>query len=357
MYRIRQTIFAAAAFLVLLSSATGHAQSVREGDALVQPIESSGSFEAIFVNDPAIKRVIFETRVKGSVSQSLSVEANGPVGLTGKIEIRSGSKKGKLGAPYFAQFPLRRGKFTDTLKDTTTGASTPSSLRVAASNPAGPAEMERIKNQTGLTESVIKILLNWMTPDEIIAKYQKAPDAPGEIPGQTPGSTPGSQPQPGRISGASVLRKNACAKGVDTHVVRFIVDLKGIDQAHYAAGFTVTGKVYVGKGEAVAASIKPVSDGKFAPRPLLLVESMGYSFYGSGETLTLIPWKGNKPGKAKAMKIQDYVTYHGYRLARVVADGILKGGNATFEVSNGSEIGSVCVKLVRARQRINGYPG
>lgn len=136
----------------------------------------------------------------------------------------------------------------------------------------------------------------------------------------------------------------------------FVIDLSGVDRAAAGSSFTVSAGIDSSEGKASPASIKPVSDGKFAPKPLVLIQSPGYS-YSSTPTLNLLGWKNGRPGKAKALKIEDYVYYRGQRLARAVAAGILNGGKGTFEITVGESVGTACFSLIRTRQRVNGYKG
>jgi hypothetical protein len=58
----------------------------------------------------------------------------------------------------------------------------------------------------------------------------------------------------------------------------------------------------------------------------------------------------------KRIPIVKYVGYKGYGLSLARIKGLLNGGKATFELSNGGDIYGVCFSLARKRQVRNGYP-
>lgn len=329
-------------------------------NSVTVPVSETGVTSSAAVSVPQIKFVIFETESSGNLSQLVAFGANGPNGIKGFAEVRQIGKNGALSAPFALQFLGEKGKSSAVLNAAAAAASAARAASAQAASDPSDEQIRRIKEATGIqSDYLIRLLLSYYTEEEIIAKYGRPPSTPGapQPPGAEP--NPAGPPSSGAatLKGTAMLMKDACAPKINSYLVRFIVDLSAVDPASYATGFTVTGGIALGKGTKAALSIKPVSDGKFAPRPLLLVESMGYGYYnGGGEKLEIVKWKGAKPAKAQTAKINDYVYYRGYRLARVVAN-FLTGGSATAQISNGSQVGSACVQLVKKRQRINGYPG
>ncbi len=102
------------------------------------------------------------------------------------------------------------------------------------------------------------------------------------------------------------------------------------------------------------ASIKPVSDGKYAPRPLILMRSLG----ACGQELNVVQWNAKKPTRIVKSHPYDMLPYHGMILNRSpLGPAELTGGMGTFELSNSYESYGVCFNLVAQRQRANGYPG
>jgi hypothetical protein len=159
----------------------------------------------------------------------------------------------------------------------------------------------------------------------------------------------------GRIEASTVISKNACDRSMKRYVVALKVDLSKVDRSKFPNGIAVRVKMmerrYSGK---TGASIKPVSDGKFAPQPLLLMSSVGR--WGAKESVQMVQWRKGKPGRAVSLRVEDYVYYKGFVLSRIVAGKVLRGGQATFEATNGTQSYGVCFDLVRRRQRVNGYP-
>jgi len=159
------------------------------------------------------------------------------------------------------------------------------------------------------------------------------------------------------VSGAAHIRKDTCSltKNAQT-VVRFDIALNEISESDRANGFTIKFSAlplkFVGNK---AASIKPTSDGKFAPRALFLVHTTGFGGgVSSPERMNLIRFSRGKVGVTN-LKIEDYVPYRGKMLARAVAEKYLRGGKGVVEMQNDFSTYSVCFKLIKARQRVNGY--
>jgi hypothetical protein len=152
------------------------------------------------------------------------------------------------------------------------------------------------------------------------------------------------------------IQKDACAPATSKYVAQVKLDLSGIDPALYDQGFTISIAVKESpfKGKKVA-SIKPSSDGKYYGEPILLMETVGWG----GEYVNKVTWKGGRIVATKRLPIVKYVSYRGYGLSLARIKGILNGGKHTFELSSSGsdEVYGVCLKAVRARQRINGYPG
>lgn len=155
-----------------------------------------------------------------------------------------------------------------------------------------------------------------------------------------------------------LVRKDTCnAKSNSVYLVRLDISLSGVSAQDFANGFQiqVSSNVinYAGRR---AASIKPNSDGKFAPRPLYLMATTGG--FGGNERINVVKFSKNKPGSPKKVRVEDYVYYRGYTLARAVADSTLRmGGKANVELQSDNAVYSVCFRMSKSRQKVNGYPG
>jgi hypothetical protein len=102
-----------------------------------------------------------------------------------------------------------------------------------------------------------------------------------------------------------------------------------------------------------AASIKPSSDGKYRGEPILLMQTIAYG----SEYVNIRQYaKSGKLRSARRIPIIKYVGYRGLSLSLARLRGLLNGGKATFELTNGSDIYGVCFSLARRRQVRNGYP-
>jgi hypothetical protein len=151
------------------------------------------------------------------------------------------------------------------------------------------------------------------------------------------------------------LHKDACSGNKKTrYLAKVTVNVSQVDPSLYEQGFTVFVALqqYNFKGAQVA-SIKPSSDGKYFGEPILL---MGTISYGNEYVNIRRYTKGGKLRSMKRIPIVKYVGYKGYGLSLARIKGLLNGGKATFELSNGGDIYGVCFSLVRKRQVRNGYP-
>jgi len=170
----------------------------------------------------------------------------------------------------------------------------------------------------------------------------------------------GSNPFSGYTTGINAsgfLLKDACIPDrTSNYLVKVVVDFTKIDKTLLDNGLTVHAGVSTSTySGSKATSLKPVSDGKFAPRPLILMSTLG-GFFGGGERIELYKWSSKGPPKKPAiLRVEDYVGYKGLFLARAIATG-LTGGKGTFMLTNGSTAYGVCLRLSRTRQSVNGYP-
>lgn len=170
-----------------------------------------------------------------------------------------------------------------------------------------------------------------------------------------PADTFYSDPRNGAAVGYGHLLKDSCDARAKRYLIKMTIDLSTVDHSQYQNNIEIRiragAKAYSGKK---AATIKPVSDGKFAPHPLLLMSSVGG--WGGKEKINLTRWSKGKPGKLTPIDIEDHVSYHSLYLTRSVISKYLRGGRGVFTITNGNEAYSICFSLVRSRQRINGYP-
>jgi hypothetical protein len=193
--------------------------------------------------------------------------------------------------------------------------------------------------------------LSGITPDQFCAGF-----GGGDIPGSGGDGASGGSIIPGQqVKSIGMLRKNACAApNKSRYLIRLAVNLTEIDPAALQAGteirVTFRERKYTGTK---ASTIKPVSEGRFAPHPLLLMSSV--SAYR--ERVLVTRWKNDRPRPSVELPIEDYVYYRGLVLTRSVVSSLLNGnGKATFEIVGGDRGYGVCFQMRRARQSRNGYP-
>ena len=157
----------------------------------------------------------------------------------------------------------------------------------------------------------------------------------------------------GAVSFIYHLQKDACLPRTDAgYVSRLVFDLRGVPQAQFEQGFSirVALREYRYPGSQVA-SIKPSSDGKYRGEPILLMATMQYG----GEYVNIIRRSNGKIRSRRRIPVVKYVSHRGQALSLARLRGVLRGGKATFELSNGGAVYGVCFALERRRQFANGY--
>ncbi len=149
------------------------------------------------------------------------------------------------------------------------------------------------------------------------------------------------------------LRRNACV-ATPSYLYRLVTDINAVSPSALAAGatikITVTRNTFKGKR---GSTIKPKSDGRFSPAPLVLISTANVY----PEIIEVNKWVNGGINSTSTLKIQDYVGYRGLTLARAVGTSVLKGGGtASFDITNRQNGGySVCFELKKSRQKKNGY--
>jgi len=171
----------------------------------------------------------------------------------------------------------------------------------------------------------------------------------------------------GKVKGGIILSKNACTDArKSSYLVRFKVSFTNVNSTKLATGFPI--KIQLRRqvyGGDMASSIKPVSDGKFKPKPLALMSALTGGFVNitssgpkvSYGKINVVRWNKKSIKSVETLSVADLTFYRGMLLTRTPLDtDMLRGGKATFELYNGRSIYGVCFELERKRQRVHGYP-
>ena len=192
----------------------------------------------------------------------------------------------------------------------------------------------------------------WLLANTSIPQSTPTPPSPSTTPIPPSVVTPqGNSLSTSYVSGSVLLKKNACGKKTDTYPIEVVVDLSGIDPPVKQQGFTITSSFKAAPYSGCkAATVKPTSDGKYAPQPLLLMCSLGWN-----QSLSLDQWSGTKLRRSTPIKILDFVYYRGKSLTRSTVGKYLRGGKGSFTLASPSAAYNVCFSLTRSRQRANGY--
>ncbi len=163
-----------------------------------------------------------------------------------------------------------------------------------------------------------------------------------------------TSPLPNGVSASTLLHKDNCRSASSKMLVKLSIDLKGVPASALAQGYVLRAglddDLYSGSRK---ASIKPTSEGRFAPRPLILMATMGGCFTGS-ENIKVVTWSKRGPKETGNIKVVDCVFWQGNVLSRAPIGG-LNGGKANYTLTNGYSAYNVCFSQSRTRQRANGY--
>jgi hypothetical protein len=150
------------------------------------------------------------------------------------------------------------------------------------------------------------------------------------------------------------LQKDACKLDKSAqYLSRVLLDFSQVRPDKLAQGITLRFAIreYRYQGSRIA-SIKPASDGTYRGEPILLMESMQYG----GEFVNIIQRGERGVRFRRRIPVVKYVFHRGHTLSLARLRGVLRGGKATFELSNGGAVYAVCFSLERRRQVVNGYP-
>lgn len=333
-----------------------------QGPAMYE-VPSNGQILDIYLSeaDIAQKKVAIWTSSKGDISQAIKVYIEGPAGLKGSVE----SKVQGQGSPAvilasntgWENVKVKVGSGKPGISFGVGGAS------VAAATPIGHISSALLPPEVCSSLSAEEL-------DQILDLYEQATGQRPtleELCGDTPpsgggggGGGGGELPPPSEIptSGAlanGVLHKDTCAgNDKSTYLVRMDLSLLDINPAALVVGGKLRAGIYLNRFRGdMAATIKPVSEGRYHPKPLLLMSSLGY---GSGDQrIKMIKFKRGKIKKERNVPINGYTFYRGQFLTLSVISSFLTGGRASFEVSNEDQAYSVCFRAVRTRQYVNGY--
>lgn len=144
------------------------------------------------------------------------------------------------------------------------------------------------------------------------------------------------------------LSRDACASPKTKYVLRLDIHLPA--QSKSSIGSIAIQQSFFNGSK--AATIKPVSDGLFAPQPILL---MSYLNTFCGQKVEIAKWSHGKIQSRQVTEAKDLIPYKNFILTRTPIGKFLKGGRATFELFNGKTNYGVCFSLERQRQKVNGY--
>jgi len=322
------------------------------------------------VSLPDNKRVIFYGVSKGNLSQAMSVTFSAPQGAK-LIASVAGLKGDAVG-----QLDKKNNFFPISLKTVKQAAKTNSCLEFAPGDSGTEIPpISRPESNSPLCDLFSEAELNalaetlsavyggqWSRAQVcgyLVANYFGGaedcdPNDPECAVLMSPAMAAASYPYiPSQISiRYGVIHKNACASRNTKYLVRFEIDLTKVEApTQTTADVAISANAFKFSGSK-AATIKPESDGRYAPQPILL---MAYLDTMCGQNLSLVRWKGNSIQKITPLKLGDLVFYRNWILTRSPIGRALTGGKGTFELSTSHAAYGVCFALAKRRQWANGF--
>ncbi len=301
-----------------------------------------------------IKKVVFWYSSPGNVSQSLSLYLEAPPTAKAKISVASlgtSTKDSVLGNP----------KLWSAVKFRTSGSTLRSTYTFEEPNVLLNAKSPEISaaivilDCSKLTQSSVNDLL--ASSGSLRKKKLTQAELCGTTVPRQDGSGSGTTIGEGNANTivSAVLSKDTCQDAKKSaYLVAVEFDISAINASAYDKGVTLAMNVksLPYKGED-SASIKPRSEGMYAPDPLLLMATTGGCGYN--EKMRLVRWKNGKISSTKDIKIVKCVLHFENLYTTGLIKGLLNGGKGVFELSSEEQTYSVCFNLKRVRQRVNGY--
>lgn len=338
-----------ASLLSTVLTGQAHAQS---DIGTVQVTADSKTYTSTFsASDSHIKKVIYWFNSPGNSSQGLDMYVEAPPNT--KFQLKSALKGGE----DINSLAQKEAKWNIL---SLLGASGQEKKGFTFGNPQTASALSHQTaaasvDCTTLSEAEIQHLLDLFLEDFGIPETREQLCGKADTGSGGGTGVNATDPQNSASNFSSIFSKDGCVKkSGSAYLVGAEFDITNIDPALFAKGFTikfaVENRIY--KGE-TASSIKPISEGQYAPRPLILMSSLGS--FGSGEQIRVVTWSRGKIKRVKKIKVVKYVFYNGLALATGLLDGILTGGKGTFELASGANVYSACFALKRTRQRANGY--
>lgn len=348
--------FSLAVFSLLLFAAS---DAFSQSKVVTIPSDGRERTIRLTAEDKGIKELILVASAPGNESIKYNLNLTSDINVPVKLKYAQvPSKKTKIADLALKKKLWHPLSFRDGSKDKSK----------FSSNESAPSPKEKEKSSDKdpncgcFTDAEIQLYLSWglgTTKEEFCESVRNA--APGGGPLDCDGGSSGGD-NPGLIGGVSgrvgILHKDACVK--KDYAVQANINLKSVDASYFDTGFEFKVSIeFIEYTDDKAASLKPKSDGMFAPRPLFLMSSIGYpiAFFGDREQVHVLEMKKGKINSKKKLDIGNVVGYRGQFLRREPA--FFTGRCATVEMihEDSSTVYSHGFTLVPRRQNKGGYDG
>ncbi|MCB0310334.1 MAG: hypothetical protein KDD42_03815 [Bdellovibrionales bacterium] len=344
-------------FVLLVShNKSVQAQTIEQATQYIEIRPDGTAYEAEL--SPETRDVFFYFLSKGNISVPLSFEVDGPDNSV--VQVKSTAIKNHLKVEN--AFPLGRNWWN--LKLRQPGSKKERSSFTIKSTAQALSSQPNFETSAALSNEEICYVFSDREMEEFLEQYsyyvghpvtreefcsENNPDPDPFNPSPTdPVSSSGLQ-------ATALIHKNSCENSDKAkYLVAIHLDLSKADPASLTQGSKARIQALSTPHRGgMKALLKPESEGRYSPRPIILMQSLS-SFFGSGEQVSRVKWRRKKPTKAKKQGPQTSLYYSGTPYSLTLATG-LTGGKAVYEIYNGSSAYSVCFKLLRVRQEYNGF--
>ena len=152
-----------------------------------------------------------------------------------------------------------------------------------------------------------------------------------------------------------LFRKDSCIPvRRSRYILMYTVDLSSVNWADYTQGLSLRVSMREKKlSRGREAAIKPESEGRYAPRPIIMMNWLSET---CGNKITITKWSRNKPQSITPLQIYGLLSYKIMVINLALVDGALSGGKGTAELFTRTKSYGVCFDLVRKRQNKNDWP-
>ena len=340
------------------------------------PIDSNGKATEVTLTAEEIKglgaskSVVFYATEKGNVPSHFDLQVGANVSVTATLSVKavkggvSGQRAIENKAGWTLQKVLVDGKAKKSL---TISVGNSSSGGGSGDSGSGASGGDRDPACGCMTEAQIQAILDMIRKGGMdVTRDQYCEEVSGGVSlGTCDGSDPAnggsgggggaaSNPDLTYAAGAGLIQKNAClSASTYTYIYRIEAQISGDDQA-LANGGKLSASMNLSHYDGDKRATLKISGGSKFPGAILLARIIGYY---PQDKVEILNFRGTTLQSSSLLTRGDVMSYGGASYWRKAVNAYMRGGRATFQVSNAGTQGyNFCARLsVPPRQNFNGY--